>query len=64
MDVMTKNFIQKAIKRSGALHKALGVLEGKKIPASKVEKATHSKNPRLVKEANFAQTLGKLRRGK
>jgi hypothetical protein len=57
---MAKNFIQKAIKHPGALHKMLGVPEGKKIPAGKVEKATHSKSALLRKRAIFAQTLKKL----
>jgi len=33
------DFIQKAIKRPGALHKALGVKQGKKIPHKKLAKA-------------------------
>ncbi len=57
-----KNFIQKAIKRPGALHKALKVPMDKKIPEAKIEKATHSENPRLRKEANFARTLRGLRK--
>lgn len=50
-------WIQKAIKHKGALHKALGVPEGEKIPAKKLEKAAHSSNPKLVKRANLAKTL-------
>ena len=44
------------IKKShaGKLHKALGIPAGQKIPLSKEEKAAHSKNPTLRKEANFA----------
>ena len=34
-----KKWIQKAIKKPGALHKELGVPEGKKIPKKKLEKA-------------------------
>ena len=55
-----KKFIQKAIKHPGALHKALHVKEGEKIPLSKIKKAEHSKNPTLAKRANFADTLRKL----
>ena len=55
------NFIKKAIEHPGALHRALGVPQGKKIPAKKVEKATHSDNDTLRREANLAQTLAKLR---
>ena len=58
---MAKYFIKDAIKHSGKLHRELGVPEGKKIPAKKLDKATHSKNPTIRKEANLAETLKKLR---
>lgn len=58
---MAKKFIQEAIKHPGKLHRDLGVPEGKKIPAKKLEKATHSKNPSIRREANLAKTLKKLR---
>ena len=51
------NWIKGAVKHKGALHKALGVKQGEKIPASKIEKASHSKNPKLKKEAVLAKTL-------
>lgn len=54
-------WISGAIKRPGALHRALHVPEGEKIPAKKLAKAVHSDNPRLRKEAALAKTLGKLR---
>ena len=57
---MAKKWIQGAIKKPGALHKALGVPEGKKIPESKLEKAEHSKSPLMRKRANLAKTLKKL----
>lgn len=38
----------------GLLHKKLGVPEGKKIPAGKIEAAEHSSSPALRKEAHFA----------
>jgi hypothetical protein len=57
-----KKWIQKAIKHPGALHKALGVAKGKKIPAKKVEKASHSSNPLLAKRATLAKTLRGLRK--
>lgn len=60
--MMTKNWIQGAIKKPGALRKKLHAKKGKKIPVSKIEKATHSKNPTLKKEANLAMTLRKLRK--
>lgn len=58
-----KKWIQKALSKPnshGALHKSLGVPEGKKIPASKLKKAEHSKNPTLKKRAVLAETLKKL----
>ena len=54
-----KHWIQKAIKRPGALHRALGVPQGKKIPAGKLAKAAKSKG-RVGKEARLARTLSKL----
>ena len=61
MGKMTKpksgNWIQGAIKHPGALRETLGVKEGHDIPAAKLEKATHSKNPLTRKRANLAETL-------
>jgi len=61
---MIKKWIQKAVPNShkGKLRKELGVKEGKKIPAKKLEKASHSKNSTIRKEANLAKTLKKLRK--
>jgi hypothetical protein len=56
-----KMFIQNAIKRPGALHKALHIPIGEKIPEKKIKKAEHSKNSRIRKEANFAETLKNIR---
>ena len=52
-----KNWIAGAIKHKGALHKELGVKQGEKIPESKLKKAERSKNPKLRKRANLAETL-------
>ncbi len=52
-----KKWIQGAIKKPGALHKDLGVPEGKKIPESKLKKAEHSKSPLVRKRAALAETL-------
>ena len=49
---MAKDFIQGSIKHTGALSKALKVKKGEKIPKKKIEKAAHSKNHLLVKQAN------------
>lgn len=61
---MAEKWIQSALKQSskGKLHKALGVVPGKKIPERKLEKAEHSKNPTLRKEAVLAETLKGLSR--
>lgn len=59
---MAKNFIQKAIKRPGALHRALGVPQSKDIPYDKIAKAAHE-GGRVGREARFALTLRKLRKG-
>ena len=57
---MAKDFIQKAIKKPGALRKSLGIKKGKKIPASKL-KAAAKKKGKLGQRARFAMTLNKLR---
>lgn len=54
---MAKKWIANAVKHKGALHKTLGVPEGKKIPESKIKKAEHSKNPTTRKRAVLAETL-------
>ena len=57
-----KKWIQEAIKKPGALRKTLGVKKGEKIPAAKLEKATHSKNPTTAKRARLAKTLKGLKK--
>lgn len=58
---MAKNWIAGATKNKGALHKNLGVPEGKKIPAGKL--ASAAKQPGKVgKEARLAETLKGLRK--
>ncbi len=57
-----KKWIQGAIKNPGALRKSLHVKEGEKIPASKLKKAEHSKNPKMAKRAQLAETLKKMHR--
>lgn len=59
---MAKNWIAGATKNKGALHRALGVPEGKKIPAAKMAAAKKSSNPKVRKEAAVAGTLAKLRK--
>jgi len=53
-------WIQGAIKHPGSLHKALHVPAGEKISAKKLEKASHSENPKLAKKANLAKTLKRM----
>ena len=49
----------------GALHKALNVPENKKIPEKKLDKALHSKNAKIKKEATSDKTLRSFnKRGK
>ena len=56
---MAEKWIQKAIKKPGALHKQMGVPKGEKIPAKKL--AAAAKKPgTLGKRARLAQTLKKL----
>jgi hypothetical protein len=57
---MAKDFIQKAIKKPGALRKSLGIKKGEKIPASKL-KAAAKKKGKLGQRARLAITLKKLR---
>jgi len=55
-----EKWIQSAIEHPGALRKSLHVKEGEKIPASKLKKAEHSKNPTTRKRAVLAETLKKM----
>ncbi len=52
-----KKWIKGAVENKGGLHRKLGVPEGEKIPAKKMEEARHSKNPTERKEAALADTL-------
>lgn len=56
------NWIQGAIKKPGALHKELGITEGKNIPA-KTLSAAAEKGGKLGKRARLAITLKGLRKG-
>jgi len=61
---MVEKWIQGAIKHPGALRKALKVKKGDKIPAKKLSKAEHSKNPTTRKRAVLAETLRKMHKKK
>ena len=53
---MAEKWIQKAIKKPGALRAQLGVKEGKTIPAKKL--AAAAKKPgKIGQRARFAETL-------
>ena len=56
-----KKFIQKAIKKPGALRKELHVKEGKTIPKKKLDAAA-KKGGKIGERARFAKTLSKLRK--
>lgn len=60
---MSKNWIHGAIEHPGALHRALHVPEGEKIPAKKMAKAAHSSNPHMRKMVALAHTLRKMHHG-
>jgi hypothetical protein len=56
-----EKWIQRAIKKPGALHKSLKVPEGKKIPEKKLAKA--SKAPgKLGQRARMAETLERMKK--
>jgi len=58
---MAEKWIQKAIKKPGALRKELGVPAGKKIPSSKL--AAAAKKPGVEgKRARLAETLKGLKK--
>jgi len=54
-------WIQKAIKKPGALRAQLGAKPGKPIPAAKLAKAAKAKG-KLGQRARLAQTLKKMRK--
>ena len=55
-----KKWIQKAIKKPGALRSQLGAKPGKPIPKSKLNAAA-KKGGTLGRRARLAQTLSKMR---
>lgn len=59
-----KKWIAGATKNKGALHRALKVPEGEKIPAAKLAKAADSKNPVMRKRAALAKTLSGMHKAK
>ena len=63
---MVKQWIQKAIKKPGALRETLGVKKGKDIPVSKLKKAAKGDgvSKKTEKRAELALTLRKLNKKK
>jgi hypothetical protein len=59
---MAEKWIQKAIKKPGALHAQMGVPQGQKIPAKKLAAAA-AKPGKLGQRARLAQTLKGMKRG-
>ena len=55
-----EKWIQKAIKKPGALRKSLGAKEGKPIPAGKLAKAAKAPG-KMGQRARLAQTLKKMK---
>lgn len=58
---VAEKWIQKAIKKPGALREALGVKEGKTIPAKKLAKAAKAPG-KMGQRARLAQTLKGLKK--
>ena len=56
-----KKWIQKAVKKPGALRRSLGIKKGKKIPAKTLAKAAKA-GGKLGQRARLAQTFKKMRR--
>lgn len=45
----------------GGLHRSLHIPQGQKIPAARIEAATHSPKPKVREQANLAQTYARYR---
>jgi hypothetical protein len=58
---MAEKWIQKAIKKPGALRSSLGVKKGEKIPAAKLAKAAKAPG-KMGQRARLAQTLRGLKK--
>ena len=58
--LMAKNWIAGAIKKPGALRKALGAKKGEPIPAGKLAEAA-KKPGKMGQRARLAQTLKKMK---
>ena len=56
------HWIAGATQNKGALHRALGVPPGQKIPPDKMAQAAKSSSPKVRKEAALAKTLKSFHR--
>lgn len=56
-----EKWIQDAIKKPGALRKAMKVKEGEKIPAEKLDKAAKAPG-KMGQRARLAKTLAKMKK--
>jgi hypothetical protein len=59
--IVAEKWIQKAIKKPGALKKAMGVKKGEKIPTKKLAAAAKAPG-KMGQRARLAQTLSKLKK--
>ena len=55
------HWMEKAVKRPGALHRNLGIPQGEKIPAKTLARAAASTDSTIAKEASLAETFRRLR---
>ena len=55
------NWIKKATKNKGGLHRSLGVPAGKKIPKSQLS-TKPGDSPKVKKQKALARTLGKMKK--
>ena len=58
---MAKHFMATAVKHPGALHRALHIPQGHKIPATLIARAKKSKNAHMRKMATLAQTFARAK---
>jgi hypothetical protein len=61
-EYMAEKWIQKAIKKPGALHKQLGIPQGKTIPTKLLDKAAKAPG-KLGQRARLAKTLRGMNKG-
>jgi hypothetical protein len=54
---MANKWMQHAVSHPGALHRTLGIPQGRKIPMSAIKSAEHSSNPLTRKRAFLAETF-------